>query len=235
MSVYDPLPSILLLADDETLQATSVLTQLHLHGFPGDVTEALEYDDLRFRMLRPRATYLIGRVTAVRQAARGWASDANGGWLIQHDMTVTGGTSGSPILNADGTVVAINMGGTSDEHRQNGFAIRSDVLDGLLRMVRLGVLPSVDTFSDPNIGYDNEPDPEPALIRLLDDTAEAVGGWPIASIVCIGIVSLTFLQIARIRARPQRQLLLGVTRLTERLSGPLGEHQAATERGQHEA
>ncbi len=74
-------------------------------------------------------------------------------------MGVTSGTSGSPILNADGAVVAINMGGTHDELGPTGFAIRSDVLDGLVRMVRLGVLPSVDTFSDPNIGYDNEPDP----------------------------------------------------------------------------
>ncbi len=217
MSVYDSLSSILRLADDRTLNATSVATELHLHGFPGDVTAALEYDDLRFRMLRPRATYLIGRVTAVRQAIGSRASDANGGWLIQHDMIVTGGTSGSPILNAEGAVVAINMGRTSDDHGQNGFAIRSDLLDGLLEMVLLGALPSVDTSSQQNIVNDEEAASEPAMMRLLDNTAEAVGGWPIASILCIGFISLTFLQIARIRAKPQKRLTEAMNRFVDAL------------------
>ncbi len=64
----------------------------------------------------------------------------------------------------------------------------------------------------------------PTLADLvhLDDTAEAVGGWPIASILCIGIVSLTFLQIARIRAKPQKRLIEAMDRLVRSSSETSG-------------
>lgn len=209
IEVSESLPSFLKLASGTMLHHLAVLDEIRLYGFPGDVARAIDIEQLLHGGLRPRATCLTGRITSLRPFVPSQNASPSNTLLIQHDAPATHGMSGSPVLNLRGEVVAIMSALTHDELGQNGFAIRSDVLDGLLRMVRLNVLPGLETLPDPNVS-DDEPEQEPALVRLLDDTAVAVGGWPIALILCIGIVSLTFLQIARIRAKPQNQLILSL-------------------------
>ncbi len=213
LGVADTLPSTLNLAVDRTLEDVSVMTELRLYGFPGDVTEAIEYDDLRYGMIKPSVTCLTGRVTAIRHPSPLWFAKENGDWLIQHDIPATGGTSGSPILNERGEVIAINSGGTHNKLGQNRFAIRSDVLGNLLGMVKIGTMPEVDV----DVKYEPEPDPEPEseFQAFINETADAVGGWPVAAMICIGTISLTFLQLARMRAKLQRQSIERMDRFVE--------------------
>ncbi|HVY48775.1 MAG TPA: trypsin-like peptidase domain-containing protein, partial [Minicystis sp.] len=86
------------------------------------------------------ATFLaahIGRVTN----ARGWPSSFGQAWLIEHDAQTTAGTSGSPIFDARGKVIAINEGSYTQQDRGGGgprespykIAIRIDLLNQLLQ------------------------------------------------------------------------------------------------------
>ena len=215
MEVNESLPSFLALASDATLHRLAVLDEVRLYGFPGDVARAIDLEQLLHGGLRPRATCLTGRITSLRPFNTSRDASPLNTLLIQHDIPATGGASGSPILNGNGEVIAVYSGGTNNGQGQNGFAVRSDVLRGLLGMVRGDVLPPVDMEYD--LGPDPEPEPEPEseFQAFINGTAEAVGGLPVAAIICIGIVSLTFLQLARMRAKLQRQSIERMDRFVE--------------------
>ncbi len=215
IEVSEPLPSFLALASDATLHGLAVLDEVRLYGFPGDVARAIDFEQLLHGGLRPRATCLTGRITSLRPFNTSQDASPVNTLLIQHDIPVTHGMSGSPILNGSGEVIAVVSAETHDELGQNGFAVRIDVLRGLLGMVRGDVLPPVDMEYD--LGPDPEPEPEPEseFQAFINETAEAVGGWPVAAIICIGIVSLTFLKLARMRAKLQRQSIERMDRFVE--------------------
>jgi hypothetical protein len=124
------------LATKAELGASGAGDDVYLIGFPGTLMDPQN----------PAATFLaahIGRLTAAtgRPAAFGDA------WLVQHDAPTTHGTSGSPLFNGRGKVIAINAGGyveENDEHiggkkaevaRESPykFAMRVDLLDAVLR------------------------------------------------------------------------------------------------------
>ena len=91
---------VLTLATTAELSNMGVGDDLYLIGFPGRLMDASN----------PSATFLaahIGRITD----ALGRPTTTNGAWLVQHDAPTTRGTSGSPIFNGQGHVVAINAGG----------------------------------------------------------------------------------------------------------------------------
>lgn len=217
IEVTESLPLFLAFASDATLHGLAVLDEVRLYGFPGDVARAIDLEQLLHGGLRPRATCLTGRITSLRPFNTSRDASPLNTLLIQHDIPATGGTSGSPILNERGEVIAINSALTHDELAQNGFAVRVDVLRGFLGMVRGDVLPPVDMEYD--LGPDPEPEPEPEseseFQAFINGTAEAVGGLPVAAIICIGIVSLTFLQLATMRANLQRQSIERMDRFVE--------------------
>jgi S1-C subfamily serine protease len=76
---------------------------MYTYGFPGRLADATA----------PEATFVegvVGRVTTID----GHTGDAKEMKLIQHSAFTSGGTSGSPIFNGSGHVVAVNTGGYSE-------------------------------------------------------------------------------------------------------------------------
>ncbi len=108
---------------------------LYLIGFPGRLMESSH----------PQATFLTGHVGRVTNSAGRPGAFADT-WLVQHDAQTTHGTSGSPIFNGKGHVVAVNAGSylESDEETVSGrktdvvraspykFGMRIDLLNALL-------------------------------------------------------------------------------------------------------
>jgi S1-C subfamily serine protease len=97
---------------------------MYTYGFPGRLA------DVR----APEATFVegvVGRVTTLD----GRAADPAEARLIQHSAFTSGGTSGSPIFNAAGHVIAVNTGGYVDKSKAlagYNFGMRIDLADALL-------------------------------------------------------------------------------------------------------
>jgi len=81
-------------------------------------------------------------------------------YIVQHNLDLSGGTSGSPIFNASGEVVAINnsgiesvvlgVGGRPTRITQSslGFGVRTDIIRNLLSQRRITV---AKPASDPGV------------------------------------------------------------------------------------
>lgn len=127
---------VLEIAPAAELAAAGAGDDVYLIGFPGRLMDAQN----------PAATFLaanIGRITT--SAGRPGAFAEN--WLIQHDASTTQGTSGSPVFNGRGKVIAVNAGGYTENDDETiagrktevvraspyKFGMRVDLLDVLLR------------------------------------------------------------------------------------------------------
>lgn len=135
MTISGRVATVLNLATAHELTAMGTGDDVYLIGFPGRLMDTAN----------PGATFLaahIGRITA----PNGRPAAFNDSWLVQHDAPTTKGTSGSPIFNARGKVIAINAGGyidTLDETIQGKkaevmkaspykFGMRINLLDAIL-------------------------------------------------------------------------------------------------------
>lgn len=127
---------VLDLATQKELSAMGAGDDVYLIGFP----------DRLMDVSNPAATFLaahIGRVTG----AAGRPVPYKDNWLVQHDASSTKGTTGSPIFNGQGKVVAINAGEYLEEGEQKiagrnievvkaspyKFGMRIDLIDTLVR------------------------------------------------------------------------------------------------------
>ncbi|HZF56724.1 MAG TPA: FHA domain-containing protein [Polyangiaceae bacterium] len=127
---------VLEIASAAELQAAGAGDDVYLIGFPGRLMDAQN----------PSATFLaanIGRITASSGRPGVFAEN----WLIQHDASTTQGTSGSPVFNGRGKVIAVNAGGYTENDDETiagrktevvraspyKFGMRVDLLDVLLR------------------------------------------------------------------------------------------------------
>lgn len=108
------------LASAEELSAIATGDAMFTYGFPGRLSDVTS----------PEATFVagvIGRVTALDGDGKGERR------LIQHSAFTSAGTSGSPIFNAAGHVVAVNTGGYLDGKAGTGalagynFGMRIDL------------------------------------------------------------------------------------------------------------
>jgi S1-C subfamily serine protease len=112
------------LAAAEEYQALATGDPMFTYGFPGRLAD----------VSAPEATFVegvVGRITTID----GRAGDAQDRRLIQHSAFTSGGTSGSPIFNAAGHVVAVNTGGYVDKARAlagYNFGMRIDLAQELL-------------------------------------------------------------------------------------------------------
>jgi len=128
--------TVLTLATAQELSALGAGDDVYLVGFPGRLMDTGN----------PSATFLgahVGRVTTSTGRPGGFADT----WLVQHDAPTTHGTSGSPIFNNKGHVIAINAGGylEGDEETVSGrktevvkaspykFGMRIDLINAILR------------------------------------------------------------------------------------------------------
>jgi S1-C subfamily serine protease len=116
------------LATRAEYEALATGDPMFTYGFPGRLSDTHA----------PEATFVagvVGRITAID----GRPGDLGERQLVQHSAFTSGGTSGSPIFNAAGHVVAVNTGGYLDEGKLNksalagyNFGMRIDLAQELL-------------------------------------------------------------------------------------------------------
>ena len=124
LKVDGALPAKVTLATASEYEAMSTGDPMFTYGFPGRLAD----------VSAPEATFVegvVGRITTID----GRAGDVKELKLIQHSAFTSGGTSGSPIFNAAGHVVAVNTGGYVDKARAlagYNFGMRIDLAQELL-------------------------------------------------------------------------------------------------------
>ncbi len=107
-------------------------------GFPGELQGG------NLDHLYPIATFKDGTVSAVRPPFQGERYSARDAYVVQHNLDLSGGTSGSPIFDETGKVLAVNNAGISNvvltlggapariSQAALGFGIRADKIHELL-------------------------------------------------------------------------------------------------------
>jgi hypothetical protein len=130
MEPESELSAFLPLAPANELKAVATGDLMFTYGFPGRLND----------VSAPEATFVegvVGRVTTID----GRNPELGDTQLIQHSAFSTGGTSGSPVFNAAGHVIAVNTGGYSEQDGSQkstrtlagyNFAMRVDLLQTLL-------------------------------------------------------------------------------------------------------
>jgi V8-like Glu-specific endopeptidase len=96
---------------------------LYVIGFPGRTMDEAS----------PVAVFMFSHVGRITDALGQRAESFEDGWLVQHEGQTTPGTSGSPIFNSEGKVVAINAGGLLESNKQSvyKYAMRIDLVDDI--------------------------------------------------------------------------------------------------------
>jgi hypothetical protein len=119
------LPRRMVLAGEAELRALEPGTTIFTYGFPGRLA----------RPSAPEATLTggnIGRLTRLDEASGGFADSL----LVQHSAFAGEGTSGSPVFDAAGRVIAVNTGSYTGDRAEalSGYnvAIRIDTVAALL-------------------------------------------------------------------------------------------------------
>ena len=127
LKVDRDLKSLLPIATEAELKDLGAGDLMFTYGFPGRLADVSS----------PSATLvqgIIGRVTRLN----GKLGDFDDRLLVQYDATTAGGTSGSPVFNLTGKVIAVNAGGYLGRRGLSvntlgyNFGIRIDVLETLL-------------------------------------------------------------------------------------------------------
>lgn len=116
----DDAPTTVKLADRKGLEKIGPGDALFVIGFPGRTMDEAS----------PVAVFMFSHVGRVTDAAGQKAESFGDAWLIQHEGQTTPGTSGSPIFDSEGRVVAINAGGLLESNKQSvyKYAMRVDLL-----------------------------------------------------------------------------------------------------------
>ena len=123
IKVDKDMPVILSLADAEVLKELGAGDVMYTYGFPGRLADVSSPMATFGQGVIGRATQLNGKIGKFEQSV-----------LVQHSAFTSGGTSGSPIFNAAGKVVAINAGG----YREPGSEVVKDILTGRSKMMVVG-------------------------------------------------------------------------------------------------
>ena len=115
-----------------------VLEDVSLCGFPADLLYAVDGQGVwTTGEFYPTATCLNGTISALRPFDSGEPAIPENSHIIQYDLPVVAGTSGSAVWDADGRVIGINSSRIGNQGDFT-FAIRVDVLEPLLTAVELG-------------------------------------------------------------------------------------------------
>ena len=108
------------IANAEELERLGTGDSLYVLGFPG---RTMDEDS-------PVAVFMFSHVGRITDELGQRADKFSDAWLVQHEGQTTPGTSGSPIFDAEGHVVAINAGGLLEQNQQAvyKYAMRIDLL-----------------------------------------------------------------------------------------------------------
>ena len=126
-------------------------------GFPGELEGGDDWSSLY-----PIATFKDGTISALRPRFEGQSYTApRDTYIVQHNLDLSGGTSGSPIFDASGKVVAINNAGIDADfsgmgdgdwpqisQAALGFGIRADKIRELLNEAGIAAKPTVPANLD---------------------------------------------------------------------------------------
>ena len=97
---------VLTVVDDNTARALKAGMNVGTLGFPGELSSP-DMD-----AYQPIATFKNGTISAMRPFNQiTTASNSSTNYVLQYNLSTTGGTSGSPVFNISGNVVAINNAG----------------------------------------------------------------------------------------------------------------------------
>ena len=141
------IPRLIPLATTREAWRMRVGTRVATLGFPGE----LQGGDLDH--LYPIATFKDGTVSAVRPPFQGERYSARDAYVVQHNLDLSGGTSGSPIFDDSGKVLAINNAGIANvvltlggaparvSQAALGFGIRADKIHELLNETDVAAKP----------------------------------------------------------------------------------------------
>jgi V8-like Glu-specific endopeptidase len=113
-------PTIVTMASLEELQRLGTGDPLYVLGFPGRTMDEES----------PVAVFMFSHVGRITDEFGQRADDFKDAWLVQHEGQTTPGTSGSPIFDEEGHVVAINAGGLLEGNQQAvyKYAMRIDLV-----------------------------------------------------------------------------------------------------------
>ena len=117
----EPFPSYLPMAPRPEIFGIDVGDEVATLGFPGEIE--IETEDAR---LQPIPTFKSGTVSALRPYDPTTFSQRLTNKIVQHNLDLSPGTSGSPIFNKRGEVIAVNNAGVIGTSL--GFGIRADEL-----------------------------------------------------------------------------------------------------------
>jgi len=113
-------PAVVTTATIDELQALGTGDPLYVLGFPGRTMDEQS----------PVAVFMFSHVGRITDEFGQRADDFKDAWLVQHEGQTTPGTSGSPIFDEAGHVVAINAGGLLEGNQQAvyKYAMRIDLV-----------------------------------------------------------------------------------------------------------
>ena len=147
--------------------------------FPGDISNFF-----------PIAIFKNGTISALRPRFQDEPYSAADTYIVQHNFDVTGGTSGSPIFDASGRVVAINnasreadfvdfepIEGYSSPQGSFRFGIRADKIHELLDQADVAAKPTTDAnFSELASRLDGRDISSLNIVTTREDLAERLAG-----------------------------------------------------------
>ena len=120
-----PFPTSIPIAFREDILLLSGGDAVATLGFPGELEQ-----ETQDAALQPIPTFKDGTISALRPYWTTTPSWTMTNKIVQHNLDLTPGTSGSPILNQRGQVVAVNNAGITGTDLD--FAIRGDELRDIL-------------------------------------------------------------------------------------------------------
>ena len=132
----DDAPQTVNVADQGELKRLGTGDALYVLGFPGRTMDEES----------PVAVFMFSHVGRITDEFGQKADKFKDAWLVQHEGQTTPGTSGSPIFDSEGHVVAINAGGLLEQNQQAvyKYAMRIDLIDD----VKLGEGSSASSGGD---------------------------------------------------------------------------------------
>lgn len=116
------------LAGADELKALTVGSPLGTIGYPGEMMQeyvsSSEGTGAEIKTPKTVATFKVGWIGRIMTYAKTSGTDWTQTRFIQHSASTTGGTSGSPMFNANGNVVALNNSGLNLFLRTGGRVMR---------------------------------------------------------------------------------------------------------------